>query len=125
MDFYGFVCKMEKIPWLARSSKAMLSDSRGEGRNLCSERAFHHRHLRKLYKIILAPLCRKITQKSWDSCVECVRLVTLVLCSYDAHTFFIPVEEGWLDPHRCDQLAVSAEEMRGTPVEKTSPGPER
>ena len=57
---------------------------------------------------------------------ECVRPVTLVPYSNDAHTFHISVEEGWLDPHRCrDQLAVSAEEMRGMLVEKTSPGPGR
>ena len=98
VDFSGFVCEVEMIPWPVRSGKAMPSDSGDEGRNLCSERAFHHRHLRKLYKIILASLCRKITQKSFlGSCVghraECVRPVTLVPCSNDAHTFLISVEE--------------------------------
>ena len=88
---------------LVRVPVTLISASGGEGRNLCSERAFHHRHLRKLYKIIFASLCGKIAQKSFLGFVcghraECVRPVTSVPCSNDAHTFLISVEEGWLDP---------------------------
>ena len=114
MDFSGFVCEVKWIPWPVRSGKAMFSDSGGEGRNLCSDQAFHHQHLRKLYKIILASLCRKIAQRSflgfacgaslrWAKTATDVRSevrgivqsayaqYASVPCNSDAHTFLIVV----------------------------------
>ena len=95
-----------------------------------AKRVFYHRHLRKLYKTILASLCRKSLKslpgfRVWATCR--VRTPSsLGPCSNDAHTFLISVNEGWLDPHRWrNQLAVSAEKMRGMIVEKTRPNPGR
>ena len=68
-----------------------------KGRNLCSDRSFHHQHLRELYKLILASLVEKSIKilpgiHVWGI-VQSAYTNALVPCNDDAHTFLFFVGE--------------------------------
>ena len=113
------------FPWPVRSGKATHSVSGSKGRNLCSDRAFHHQHLRKLYKLILASLVEKsikilpgfhvwgIVQSAYTNTL-CLAMTTLTPFSFSLENVHSIPFTGWT-------TAVSAEAYNACRGRSSSP----